>query len=114
VVLVGSVSQDPRQRHLLDSEGRTFGNPVSRPATALRWGRARRCRPEELGFPPLLLDLEAGQDTDHVITVYRLRGLPEHLLGVPHARLLTGGMIRTLSRVDRRSLDAGLVGYRGH
>jgi len=33
---------------------------------------------------------------------------------VPHARLLTAGMIRTLSRVDRRSLDAGLVGYRGH
>src|SRR6266849_5136612 len=123
-----------------------------------------------LGFPPLLLDLEAVQDTDHVITVYRLRGhwgaiaksnfsglsycegyinlrgertlraysrpvnlarfdqkhrgwmtaeddlwwIPEHLLGVPHARLLTAGMIRTLSRVDRRSLDAGLVGYRGH
>jgi len=35
---------------------------------------------------------------------------PEHLLGVPHARLLTAGMIRTLSRVDRRSLDASLVG----
>ena len=27
-----------------------------------------------LGFPPLLLDLEAVQDTDHVIAVYRLRG----------------------------------------
>jgi len=138
-----------------------------------------------LGFPPLLLDLEAVQDTDHVLTVYRVRGhwgaiaksnftglryrepvyrsvrelvmsyfegyinlrgertlraysrpvnlarfdrkhpgwmtaeadlwwIPEHLLGVPHARLLTAGMIRTLSRVDRRSLDAGLVGYRGH
>jgi hypothetical protein len=40
--------------------------------------------------------------------------IPEHLLGVPHARLLTAGMIRTLSRVDRRSLDAGLVEYRGH
>jgi hypothetical protein len=40
--------------------------------------------------------------------------IPEYLLGVPHARLLTAGMIRTLSQVDRRSLDAGLVGYRGH
>src|SRR5246127_3943097 len=27
-----------------------------------------------LGFPPLLLDLEAVQDTDHVIAVYRQRG----------------------------------------
>ena len=27
-----------------------------------------------LGFPPLLLDLEAVQDTDHVLAVYRLRG----------------------------------------
>ena len=27
-----------------------------------------------LGFPPLLLDLEAVQDTDHVIAVFRLRG----------------------------------------
>jgi hypothetical protein len=33
---------------------------------------------------------------------------------VPHAPLLTAGMIRSLSRVDRRSLDAGLIGYRGH
>jgi hypothetical protein len=27
-----------------------------------------------LGFPPLLLDLEAVQDTDHVLAVYQLRG----------------------------------------
>lgn len=27
-----------------------------------------------LGFPPLLLDLEAVQDTDHVVTVFRSRG----------------------------------------
>jgi hypothetical protein len=27
-----------------------------------------------LGFPPLLLDLEAVQDTDHVIAVYRAQG----------------------------------------
>src|SRR5262249_59600987 len=27
-----------------------------------------------LRFPPLLLDLEAVQDTDHVIAVYRIRG----------------------------------------
>jgi hypothetical protein len=136
-----------------------------------------------LGFPPLLLDLEAVQDTDHVISVYRVRGhwgaiaksnfsslrfrepvyrtvrelvmsyfegyvnlrgertlraysrpvdlarfdrshrgwmtserdlwwIAEHLVGVPHARVLTAAMARHLSRVDRRSLAAGLVGYR--
>jgi hypothetical protein len=138
-----------------------------------------------LGFPPLLLDLEAVQDTDHVIAVYRLRGhwgaiaksnfsglrfrepvyrtvrelvmsyfegymnlrgertlraysepvdlgrfdrrhpgwmiseddlwwIPEHLVGVSHTRLLTATMTRNLSRVDRRTLSAGLVGYRTH
>lgn len=138
-----------------------------------------------LGLAPLLLDLEAVQDTDHVITVYRLRGhwgaiaksnfsglryrepvyrtvrelvmsyfesyinlrgertlraysrpvnlarfdrthpgwmtsaddlwwIPEHLLRVPHVRLLTPAMTRDLSRVDRRALDAGLMGYRAH
>jgi hypothetical protein len=138
-----------------------------------------------LGFAPLLLDLEAVQDTDHVISVYKLRGhwgaiaksnfsglrfrepvyrsvrelvmsyfesyinlrgertlraysrsvnlarfdrshrgwmtsgddlwwIAEHLVRVPHTRLLTAGMIQNLSRVDRRSLDAGLVGYQEH
>jgi len=138
-----------------------------------------------LGFPPLLLDLEAVQDTDHVLAVFRLRGrwgaiaksnfsglryrepvyqslrelvmsyfegyvnlrgdrtlrafsrpvnlarfdrthagwmtsaddlwfIPMHLVGIPHTRLLTRAMARRLSRVDRRSLAAGLVGYREH
>ena len=136
-----------------------------------------------LGFPPLLLDLEAVQDTDHVLAVWRerdgwgaiaksnfsglrfrapvyrtlrelvmsyfegyvnLRGertlraysrplslarfdrthpawetaegdlwfVAEHLARVPHARLLTRPMERRLGRVDRRSLEAGLVGFR--
>ena len=38
----------------------------------------------------------------------------EHLVRVPHTRLLTVAMMRNLSRVDRRSLDAGLVGYCEH
>jgi len=138
-----------------------------------------------LGFPPLLLDLEAVQDTDHVLAVFRLRGhwgalaksnfsglryrepvyrtlrelvmsyfegyvnlrgdrtlrafsrpvnlarfdrthagwmtsaddlwfIPMHLVGIPHTRLVTRAMARRLSRVDRRSLAAGLVGYREH
>ena len=135
------------------------------------------------GFPPLLLDLEAVQDTDHVIAVYRTQGhwgaiaksnfsglrfrapvyrslrelvmsyfedyinlrgdrtlraysrpvdlarfdrshpgwvtagtdlwfIPEHLVDIPHTHLLTPAMERMLSRVDRRALDAGLVGHR--
>jgi len=138
-----------------------------------------------LGFPPLLLDLEAVQDTDHVIAVFRLRGcwgaiaksnfsglryrepvyrsvrelvmsyfevyinlrgertlraysrpvnlaafdrrrpgwmistadlwwIPEHLLEIPHVRLLTPAMEAALRRVDRRSLQASLVGHRAH
>lgn len=138
-----------------------------------------------LGFPPFLLDLEAVQDTDHVIAVFPLRGnwgaiaksnfsglryrepvyrsvrelvmsyfegyinlrgertlraysrpvnlaafdrrrpgwmvseadlwwIPEHLLRIPHARLLTSAMERALTRVDRRSLEASLVGHRPH
>ena len=169
---LGSTAWSPRRvlrertAHCL--EGAIFG------AAALR----------VLGFPPLLLDLEAVQDTDHVIAVFRLRGcwgaiaksnfsglryrepvhrsvrelamsyfegyinrrgdrtlrdysrpvnlarfdraqpdwmtsehdlwwVPEYLLEIPHTRLLTQAMIRALSRVDRRSLAAGLVGYRG-
>jgi hypothetical protein len=136
-----------------------------------------------LGFPPLLLDLEAVQDTDHVLAVWRERGgwgaiaksnfsglrfrapvyrtlrelvmsyfdgyvnlrgertlraysrpvslarfdrtcpgwettagdlwfVAEHLLTVSHRRLLTRPMERRVGRVDRRSLDAGLVGFR--
>lgn len=136
-----------------------------------------------LGFPPLLLDLEAVQDTDHVIAVFRarrhwgaiaksnfsglryrepvyrtvrelvmsyfegyvnLRGdrtlraysrpvslarfdrthpgwmtsdtdlwwLPDYLVDIPHRPLLTSAMVRALTRVDQRSLAAGLVGYR--
>jgi hypothetical protein len=136
-----------------------------------------------LGFPPLLLDLEAVQDTDHVIAVYRVNGhwgaiaksnfsglrfrapvyralreltmsyfedyinlrgdrtlraysrpvdlarfdrlhagwmtseadlwwIPEYLVGIPHTHLLAPGMERSLSRADRRALEAGLVGYR--
>ncbi len=138
-----------------------------------------------LGFPPLLLDLEATQDTDHVLAVFQVRGhwgalaksnfsglryrepvyrtlrelamsyfegyvnlrgdrtlrahsrpvdlarfdrrrpgwatsaadvwwVAEHLVHVPHARLLTPAMERALTRVDGRSLAAATVGRRAH
>ena len=137
------------------------------------------------GFAPLLLDLEAVQDTDHVIAVFRVRGhwgaiaksnfsglrfrepvyrsvrelvmsyfegyinlrgertlraysrpmnlarfdrsrrgwmtsegdlwwIAEHLAEVPHTRLLTAATTRGLSRVDRRSFEAAVIGYREH
>lgn len=40
--------------------------------------------------------------------------IPQHLVGIPHRPLLTPAIIRGLSRVDRPSLQAGLVGYREH
>ena len=136
-----------------------------------------------LGFAPLLVDLEAVQDTDHVVSVFRLRGhwgaiaksnfsglrarapvyrtlrelvmsyfegyvnlrgdrtlraysqpvnlarfdrarpgwmttdddvwwIPEHLVGIPHTPILSPPVLRTLRRVDGRSMQAALVGYR--
>jgi hypothetical protein len=38
--------------------------------------------------------------------------IAEHLLEVRHTPLLSPAMTRALSRADRRSLEAGLVGYR--
>lgn len=38
--------------------------------------------------------------------------IPEYLVGLPHTHLLAPGMERSLSRTDRRALEAGLVGYR--
>jgi hypothetical protein len=136
-----------------------------------------------LDFPPPLIDLEAVQDTDHVLAVFRVGGhwgaigksnfsglrfrppvhrtlrelamsyfesyinlrgdrtlrafsrpvhlgrfdrthpgwtvtegdlwfIPEHLVGLPHTPLVTPAMVRALTRVDGRSLRAGVVGYR--
>lgn len=38
--------------------------------------------------------------------------IPEHLVDIPHTRLLTPAMVRGLTRADRRSLEAALVGRR--
>ena len=40
--------------------------------------------------------------------------IPEYLLEIPHVRLLTPAMEDALTRVDRRSLEASLVGHRPH
>jgi len=134
-----------------------------------------------LGFPPLLLDLEAENDTDHVIAVFKERGhwgavaksnynglayrepihrtlreltmsyfyayfnlrrertlrtfsrpvnlarfddrdwmttdkevwfIPEYLLTISHTPLMRPSMAKRLSRLDKRSFEAGLVGHR--
>jgi hypothetical protein len=133
------------------------------------------------GYPPLVWDLEADNDTDHVIAIYRQAGhwgaiaksnyagcrgrqpiyrnlrelalsyfeayfsmrrrfslrrfsrpvnlgrfddlewmatekpvwfIAEHLVDIPHYRLLRPGMARRLARTDPRSFQAGLVGRR--
>ena len=38
--------------------------------------------------------------------------IPEYLLDIPHTKLLTPAMRKALHRLDRRSIDAGLVGHR--
>jgi hypothetical protein len=134
-----------------------------------------------LGFPPLVLDLEADNDTDHVLAVFKVRGhwgalaksnftgcryrepvyrtlrelslsyfniyfnlrgertlrrysrpvnlsrfdrhewmtaegnnwvVPNHLCDVPHQSLLQPAQIKHLTRVDRRTIQGEIVGYR--
>src|SRR5438876_11653445 len=134
-----------------------------------------------LGFPPLILDLEAEHDTDHVIAVFKERGywgavaksnynglayrepihrtlrelvmsyfyayfnlrrertlrtfsrpvnlarfddldwmttekevwfIPEYLLTISHTPLLRPWMAKRLTRLDKRSFEAGPVGHR--
>jgi hypothetical protein len=134
-----------------------------------------------LGFPPLIFDLEAEQDTDHVVAIFKvcghwgavaksnftgcryrepvyrslrelamsyfniyfnLRGertlrrysrpvnlarfdhrtwmttekptwfIAEYLCEIPHISLLTPAMERNLTRVDRRTMRAEMVGHR--
>lgn len=134
------------------------------------------------GYPPLILDLEAKNDTDHVIAVFKQNGawgsvassnyagcryrppihrtlrelalsyfndyfnkrrertlrtfstrpvnlarfdnlnwmtseedvwfIAEHLLDIPHTKLLTPQMEKSLTRIDERSFNAGTYGLR--
>jgi hypothetical protein len=134
-----------------------------------------------LGFPPLIFDLEADQDTDHVLAIFKMRGhwgaiaksnfagcryrepvyrtlrelalsyfntyfnlrgertlrrysqpvdlarfdnrhwmtsdkaiwfVAEYLCDIPHRPLLTRGLEKHLTRVDRRTWDSEMVGHR--
>jgi hypothetical protein len=134
-----------------------------------------------IGFPPLVIDLEAKHDTDHVIAVFKIGGhwgalgqsnfsgcryrepvyrslrelamsyfedyfnkrgqrsmrtysrpvnlarfdhrnwmtanksiwfIPDYLCDIPHMRILTRAMEKRLTCLDRRSLEAGLLGSR--
>jgi hypothetical protein len=136
-----------------------------------------------LGYPPLVLDLEADRDTDHVLAVFQVDGcwgavaksnyvgcryrepihrtirelalsyfegyfdprgnrtmrryskpvslkrfdpqawmttnksvwfIAEHLVDVPHKPLLTKAQVRRLTRMDKRSVRAGMLGFRRH
>lgn len=134
-----------------------------------------------LGFPPLIFDLEADHDTDHVVAIFKSHGgwgavaksnftscryrepvyrtlrelamsyfniyfnlrfertlrrysrpvnlarfdrlnwmttdkpiwfIAEHLVDIPHIRLITPAMAKCLTRVDRRTVTAEMVGHR--
>jgi hypothetical protein len=134
-----------------------------------------------IGFPPLIFDLEAEQDTDHVVAIFKVRGrwgavaksnftgcryrepvyrtlrelamsyfniyfnlrgertlrrysrpvnlarfdyrqwmtteepvwfIAEYLCDIPHIALLTSAMEKDLTRVDRRTVRAEMVGHR--
>jgi hypothetical protein len=134
-----------------------------------------------LGFPPLIFDLEAEQDTDHVVAIFKVRGrwgavaksnftgcryrepvyrslrelamsyfniyfnlrgertlrrysrpvnlarfdhlnwmttekptwfIAEYLCEIPHISLLTPAMEKNLTRLDRRTVQAEMVGHR--
>jgi hypothetical protein len=38
--------------------------------------------------------------------------IPEYLLTISHTRLISPAMAQRLSRLDKRSFEAGLVGHR--
>jgi hypothetical protein len=167
------------------------GPTCSSPRLALRHMRAHCMEGAMLaaaalrfhGAPPLLVDLEAERDDDHVLAVYRSHGcwgavaksnyaglrfrapvyrtvrelvmsyfddyfnlqgerslrahsrpvnlkrfdrqhwmtsedpvwfVPEHLCVIPHVRVVTGPQARRLTRLDRRSFEAGCLGRVAH
>src|ERR1700745_2442635 len=152
-----------------------------RTASCLEGGIFAAAALRVLGFPPLIFDLEAEQDTDHVVAIFKVRGhwgavaksnftgcryrepvyrnlrelamsyfniyfnlrgertlrrysrpvnlarfddrnwmttekpiwfIAEHLCGIPHISLLTPGMEKNLTRLDRRTMRGEMVGHK--
>jgi hypothetical protein len=152
-----------------------------RTASCLEGGIFAAAALRVLGFPPLIFDLEAEQDTDHVVAIFKVRGrwgavaksnftgcryrepvyrtlrelamsyfniyfnlrfertlrrysrpvnlarfdrlnwmttdkpvwfIAEHLCEIPHTRLLTPKMEKSLNRLDPRSVRGEMLGHR--
>jgi len=152
-----------------------------RTASCLEGGIFAAAALRVLGFPPLIFDLEAEQDTDHVVAIFKVRGhwgavaksnftgcryrepvyrtlrelamsyfniyfnlrfertlrrysrpvnlarfdrlnwmttdkpvwfIAEHLCEIPHTRLLTPKMKKSLNRLDPRSVRGEMLGHR--
>ena len=152
-----------------------------RTASCLEGGIFAAAALRVIGFPPLIFDLEAEQDTDHVVAIFKVRGhwgavaksnftgcryrepvyrslrelamsyfniyfnlrgertlrrysrpvnlarfdrldwmttekpiwfIAEYLCEIPHISLLTPPMKKNLTRVDRRTFQAEMVGHR--
>ena len=163
----------------------TAGSPKKvlheRTASCLEGGIFAAAALRVLGFPPLIFDLEAEQDTDHVLAIFKVRGhwgavaksnftgcryrepvyrtlrelamsyfniyfnlrgertlrrysrpvnltrfddrnwmttdkpvwfIAEYLCEIRHLSLLTRAMEKNLTRVDRRTVQAEMVGHR--
>lgn len=165
-------------RYTARSPGRVLRD---RTASCLEGGIFAAAALRVLGFPPLIFDLEAEQDTDHVVAIFKVRGhwgavaksnftgcryrepvyrtlrelamsyfniyfnlrcertlrrysrpvnltrfdhldwmttdnpiwfIAEYLCEIPHISLLTPAMEKNLTRLDRRTLQAEMVGHR--
>jgi hypothetical protein len=58
------------------------------------------------------VDLRRFDDRDWMTTDKNVWFIPEYLLDISHTKLLTPAMRRGLHRLDKRSIEAGLVGHR--
>jgi hypothetical protein len=58
------------------------------------------------------VDLRRFDSRDWMTNDKEVWYIPEHLLTIPHTRLITPAMAKQLHRVGERSLAAGLVGHR--
>ena len=58
------------------------------------------------------VDLSRFDRLDWMTTEKDVWFIPEYLLDIPHTPMLTRAQVRKLHRLDKRSLEAGLVGHR--
>jgi hypothetical protein len=58
------------------------------------------------------VNLARFDDLDWMTTEKEVWFIPEYLLTISHTRLMSASMAKRLTRLDKRSFEAGLVGHR--